>query len=410
MAGSERAQLMAALRSGAANVACQLGSSERPSCAIIRRLERSALRQLGVTTRTGAFLLTALELRIEPHILRAFGAAYGLTPTEAEVAMALARGSSPSAIAEERGVSLNTVRTQIKVVLRKLEVQAISDVIRLLSAFAAGCPSSQPQADEAPAHGVRQCGRLTLPDGRTMAYEQSGAPHGRPVLFLHNMLHGVSLSTPAIAAARSCGWRLIAPSRPGFGRSDALPGARGLELVDAVAHDCQCLLDHLQIPRALVLGHLSGGIYATRFAERMPLRTTGLLLASYLPTWEDSRMLTMSSLARWMALAARHTPRLLPFIAQAGCAHVLAGCESQLLSKLHGEIPTDMEALSIPEVRCVVDEGLRHASIQGGTAFCNDCPLVLSDWIELARRVSRPARLFIGSDDMFARPDAVRAF
>jgi pimeloyl-ACP methyl ester carboxylesterase len=259
-------------------------------------------------------------------------------------------------------------------------------------------------------HGARARERLLLPDGRALAFEQSGAPRGRPVLFLHNMLHGVSLSAAAIAAAHGCGWRLIAPSRPGFGQSDALPGVHGLALMDAVANDCKCLLDHLQIPRALVVGHLSGGIYATRFAERMPERASGLLLASYLPTWNDSRMLTMSSLARWMALAARHTPRLLPFIAQAGCAHVLAGCESQLLTKLHGEIPTDMEALGIPEVRCVVDEGLRHASIQGGDAFCNDCPLVLTDWIELAQRVTQPARIMMGGDDMFARPDAVHAF
>ena len=48
---------------------------------------------------------------------------YGLTVTEAEITKMLVQGSTPTAIAAKRGVSLQTVRTQVKSIYSKLEVE-----------------------------------------------------------------------------------------------------------------------------------------------------------------------------------------------------------------------------------------------------------------------------------------------
>jgi DNA-binding CsgD family transcriptional regulator len=56
----------------------------------------------------------------------------GLTPTEAGVVLALARGRSLADVARERGISLNTVRTHVKRCLAKTDVGRQADLVRLV--------------------------------------------------------------------------------------------------------------------------------------------------------------------------------------------------------------------------------------------------------------------------------------
>jgi DNA-binding CsgD family transcriptional regulator len=58
---------------------------------------------------------------------------FGLTAAEASVALALAAGYSAEAIAGERGVSLATVRTQMRQILAKTGVLHLRDLVRLLT-------------------------------------------------------------------------------------------------------------------------------------------------------------------------------------------------------------------------------------------------------------------------------------
>lgn len=61
---------------------------------------------------------------------------YGLTPAEAGVAIALANGLSPAEISRANGVSVETVRSQLKSIFTKMGVNKQQDVIRvLLSGF-----------------------------------------------------------------------------------------------------------------------------------------------------------------------------------------------------------------------------------------------------------------------------------
>ncbi len=63
---------------------------------------------------------------------------FGLTPAEARVLAHLGEGMSPEEIAENAGVSMHTVRAQIKALRRKTDQRRISDLVRL----AAGSPAS----------------------------------------------------------------------------------------------------------------------------------------------------------------------------------------------------------------------------------------------------------------------------
>jgi pimeloyl-ACP methyl ester carboxylesterase len=116
----------------------------------------------------------------------------------------------------------------------------------------------------------------TLADGRTLAYTDSGAADGVPVVVHHgtpgSRLFAALLSD--VAAAE--GVRLIVPDRPGYGCSSPPPS-------DWTWWDWQVdlaeLLDSMSIDRAAVMGFSGGGPFAlaaatSEWASRIGLVST----------------------------------------------------------------------------------------------------------------------------------------
>ncbi|HYN39596.1 MAG TPA: hypothetical protein VES39_10120, partial [Rhodospirillales bacterium] len=58
---------------------------------------------------------------------------YGLTPAETALALAVASGAALRDYADERGVTVGTVRFQMKQVLAKTECRRQADLVRLVS-------------------------------------------------------------------------------------------------------------------------------------------------------------------------------------------------------------------------------------------------------------------------------------
>lgn len=119
---------------------------------------RAALKRVGETGEAVTLELDAQTLRLTPADMTGFirlvaiskdgvasGAqlarlqdAFGLTGKEADTALALSEGMPAGAIARERGVSINTVRTQLQMIREKLGVRsslAAAAEIRALAAM-----------------------------------------------------------------------------------------------------------------------------------------------------------------------------------------------------------------------------------------------------------------------------------
>src|SRR5581483_2478158 len=67
-------------------------------------------------------------------------------------------------------------------------------------------------------------GRMVLPDGRALAWSDSGDPDGLPVIQMHGLSCSRHLRHPDDALLREASIRLIIPERPGTGDSDPMPG------------------------------------------------------------------------------------------------------------------------------------------------------------------------------------------
>lgn len=107
-------------------------------------------------------------------------------------------------------------------------------------------------------------GAIKTPDGRRLAYAEWGPVDGRVVLLFHGM-PGSRLLCPDVDATGRRGIRILAPDRPGYGRSSPNPGRR---IVDW-AEDVRSLLDGLDIRVASIVGWSSGGPYALACAATL---------------------------------------------------------------------------------------------------------------------------------------------
>ncbi|KAK8023408.1 hypothetical protein PG991_006647 [Apiospora marii] len=118
---------------------------------------------------------------------------------------------------------------------------------------------------------------MTLPDGRTLSWAETGDPYGDPLFYFHGMPGSRLEAFDFEGVARRLGIRFIAPDRPGFGRSTFYSD----RVVTDWPHDVQNLAHHLGIDRYAVLGCSGGGPYALACARVIPATTlTGFGLVS----------------------------------------------------------------------------------------------------------------------------------
>jgi pimeloyl-ACP methyl ester carboxylesterase len=108
--------------------------------------------------------------------------------------------------------------------------------------------------------------QVTLRDGRLLSYAAYGQRSRRTLVYLHGFpgsrLGGAVLD----GVARAAGVRVLAPERPGLGRSSPQPGRTLLDTAD----DVRALAEKLQLGRLSVLGESGGGPYALACAYRLP--------------------------------------------------------------------------------------------------------------------------------------------
>ncbi len=112
-------------------------------------------------------------------------------------------------------------------------------------------------------------------NGVSIAYRDTGS--GTPVLFIHGHPFNQSMWDTQVAAL-SWKYRVITFDLRGYGASE-VPSAEATTL-ETMAADINALLDHLNIPTAVVAGLSMGGQIAMAFADQFPKRLSGLILAA----------------------------------------------------------------------------------------------------------------------------------
>ena len=219
-------------------------------------------------------------------------------------------------------------------------------------------------------------GRLTLRDGRTLAWHEWGVPDGIPVLRLQGTPGSRFARYPKPEVWERLGVRVVMADRPGFGASTRLPG-RGLV---AVADDLVELLDHLGLDRVPVIGISGGGPHVLALGARHPGRIsaatvaagTAPLLEAEIPllTGGNAEAERRARDGGWEALYP-----LLQEFRDRTLADPLAGFRAA-----HRDAPPEDQAvMSDPAFPLALERNQTESLRPGAEGWCDEC-LAMDDW------------------------------
>lgn len=132
----------------------------------------------------------------------------------------------------------------------------------------------------------KQRSRVTL-HGRELAYYHYEGV-GLPLVLLHGVGSSADGWDAAAAALARRGSHVISVDLPGHGDSSKQPGDYSLGSLASAVRD---LLESLEIPRAVLVGHSLGGGVALQFLYQFPAHVAGLVLVSSGGLGPDANMI-----------------------------------------------------------------------------------------------------------------------
>ena len=119
--------------------------------------------------------------------------------------------------------------------------------------------------------------------GRTLAYEELGEGD-QPVVLLHGLLLDSRSNRGTARRLAAAGHRVVSLDLLGHGRSDS-PAHASEYRMDVYAEQVVALLDHLDIPAAVLVGTSLGANVSLFVAARHPERVQGLVLEMPVLEW-----------------------------------------------------------------------------------------------------------------------------
>src|SRR5512134_172060 len=124
-----------------------------------------------------------------------------------------------------------------------------------------------------------------MSDGHELVYDDYGDPDSdRVLVYVHGLMLDSEINRGIAGALADCGHRVVLVDLLGHGRSDK-PTHASEYRIDTYAEQVVGLLDHLEVPGA-VLGGMSLGANVSLFtASRHPERVRGLVLEMPVLEW-----------------------------------------------------------------------------------------------------------------------------
>jgi pimeloyl-ACP methyl ester carboxylesterase len=222
-----------------------------------------------------------------------------------------------------------------------------------------------------------QEGRVTLADGRTLAYVERGEPDGYPVVFHHGTPGSRHGHHPDPDVYR--GIRFFTVDRPGYGLSDPLPGRR----VADVAADVSELADHLGLERFAVFGASGGGPHALACAALLSDRVDRALVMVGAAPSDDPEFDFMAGMADVNVAefgAALEGEKALAVVLAPWVEQVAEDPEG-MLDRLAEALPDyDREVVSRPEIRAEILASFGESVRQGARGWIDDDLAFASPW------------------------------
>ncbi|RSL85858.1 hypothetical protein CEP51_003111 [Fusarium floridanum] len=253
---------------------------------------------------------------------------------------------------------------------------------------------------------------------RLISWAEFGSPNGRPIIYLHGTPSSRLECAEFHHALHDRNIRLIAPDRPGFGRSEVHTG----RTIGGYASDVRALAKQLNLSEYAVMGQSGGGPYALACARHPEegLRAVAVLggLSPFESGLEGAHWATSCSLrmSKW-------TPSLLGFFLRLPIPSrkgnftgpleewtvdpsMLAEAEKTQQAFINTMKGREKDIMSKPGVLHYLTTTFVEATIQGVDAHLYESKLFAQEWdfklqdITFASEGKRPLVMWYGTDDI----------
>lgn len=295
--------------------------------------------------------------------------AFGLTEAEVEVGRHFFETCELAKVAQERGVSLHTVRTQMKTILAKTGAASQADLIRLFAMVA-----SRQMLETRGLMSTWQdpLGReqiINTACGRKIAWTWMGAPNGTPVVYLRGMAMGYLLPDRAERLLVKAGIKLLVPSRPGYGNSSMHEDLPVLEDNRVALH---AFLSHIGLKGCVGIGLSDGIIPLLAEQDKHPDTFGAVVSVGFNGCLNRVGCRKLPIPQATLLKLATTAPKLLDLIAQLGRRMMQQHGVDWYLERAHASTPLDLETTRDPETATLVRDACSHLAVQGTRTFVRD--------------------------------------
>ena len=219
-------------------------------------------------------------------------------------------------------------------------------------------------------------GRLTLRDGRTLAWEEYGPADGLPVLQFQG--------TPGSRYSRHAhedvydrlGVRFIVFDRPGYGASSRLPG-RGIAVI---ADDAAQLLDHLGLDSVHTSGGSGGGPHVLAFAASHADRVRAATVVVGGTPLEEEDIAGLIQINRDAWYAAREGWQALHDLLAPMRDEVLKDPLAGFKGLMEAAPPSDKAVMEDPDWQRILVESVTEAFRPGAEGWVDEGMALTLDW------------------------------
>ncbi len=253
-------------------------------------------------------MIEALDFHWDTGAGALIGATFGLGDPELGLLRGMMWGESLADIAAACGLGEAGLRQQVQGILAKTGAPGQAEMLRLFAYLIA-----EAQHDRSIKQGRVDAptGVLRVPGLPQMEYLRFGASTGQPVIYFHGIMEGSTGAQWLHPEFRQRGYRVYAPLRAGYGRSEPLSGPE--EAIDVLTDQVAALIAQENLQRPILLGHRNGGTYAHVVACRLRNRVAGAVIVGGVAPVDNLAKRYPLPGRQWLFRAiARNLPSLLP--------------------------------------------------------------------------------------------------
>ncbi|MDB1123207.1 alpha/beta fold hydrolase [Vibrio algarum] len=341
--------------------------------------------------------------------LSAFSRQYELTKAEQKLVENLAHNKTLNEISESHGVSINTIRTQLKSVFQKTGCHRQSELMKLVlvNSTSEVCDNNGQLKSKFIFDSARYHHVCEVSNGRQLGFSDIGRTSGVPVIVLPPSTGSRLQQHPDNKVLFDHNIRLITIDRPGFGLSSADPN----RTLTSIAYDVEALADNLNIGRFSLIGFCGGGPFALATASVLKERIVHTSLVSSVTPFQPINLFHgVKSSNKFLAQIAMRAPTVLHPLLKIITNNLMKDHELYFDQVYQHLCESDAAALSETEVTDNFLLAFREAMRQGPIAFSEDLVILSRLWNINFENIVSPVTIWHGSLDQHVPVQLARKF